>query len=430
MRSAAGYRPSAAGRPLYQRSSPKQHTSQPVSKTDVILFQQLANHERVIIPEDTNKLFAQVQQSGVPPNLGTGGNMQSAPPQSGPGKTPFDRLTQQKYRSRGGPSRTPQSDSSESSSYYSGSSSGSESDVAMTPPGYGRSGYGRPDMNYGGRGGGGGVESETPMSQQFDSGSSGSEDASPSMYPHGSFNPPMPVLNAPEQIYDAEIDMSNRQLYIQELLQYQRDGNHIGIEITDSTPTHVLKSECDLINESINTAAGVERMKFALAFLMRMVELANAKLCNNFLPLAGWTEKTMNTNSSQFDVPLRRLHNLYFRNSFGHPLMQLGMALVFSAGGYMMMNDSSFLGRMMGPVAPPATTPAPQQQTPMPPPVQQPLTGAPMGGAGAFAPKFSNMSTMNEVATEPVNGGPPKSRRAVRPPNLGGRPVSGNFPVS
>lgn len=443
-----------AQRPLYSRPSPQHQQSQPVSKTDILLFQQLANPERTIVPENTDKLFSSLQQSGVPANLGTGGNLQSAPPRSQQSsarpRTSFDQLTQQKYQSRsgGGRGRSPQDDVGSSSSYYSGSSSGSESDVAMTPDygrqggpaDYGRSGRGQPDYGrqqmYGP-----GSDMETPMSQGFesDSGSEGEDSPSPPEWGHHGGGPPMPMMQAPEPIFDPEIDRSNRQLYIQELMQYQRDGHQIGIEINDSTPTHVLKSECDLINESINTAEGVTRMKFALAFLMRLVELANTKLANNFLPLTGWTEKTMNTNSAQFDVPLRRLHNLYFRNSFGHPLMQLGMALVFSAGGYMMMSDSSFMGRMMGSAAPPMPAPqqAPQPQTffNQQQPQQQtmysaPPATAPMGGAGTFAPKFNNMSTMNEVAAAPVSGGPARPRRTVRPPNLGGRPIDGSFPVS
>ncbi len=70
---------------------------------------------------------------------------------------------------------------------------------------------------------------------------------------------------------------------------------------------------------------------------MRLCEFANEKM-GSPVPLTGWTNKVMDENPNLYDRSLERIYNMYWRNSYSHPISELGMTMLFSAGGYIIQN--------------------------------------------------------------------------------------------
>lgn len=390
----------------------QQSTRQPISKTDVLLFQQLANPSRAIVPDTTSKLMQGLHTMDHPRM------QQQQQPQPSPQS--FDALTQQKYSAH--------QQKQPNSRYDSGPKYGSG--YKFPDPGYDDpySSYSDDDLssigsNSSNIGGMGGPMENSPYDSEFD------DVASSNASPYMASSPQYDSIPMPTPIYDPEADRAQRQTYIQELMQLQRDGHKLSIEITDNTPTMALKSEVDLINETINTEQGVERLKFGLRFVMILIEAFNRSILRDFLPLTGWANHTMSTNPRQFDAPLRRIHNMYFRNSFGHPVMQLGMALLFSAGGYVMMQKPELVGNLFGGIASGAKGMASSFGGSSP--------EAPM--KTPFNPAASGMPHFNQQAAQRATqnpGGAAVPKRTVRPPSTGGQtqgtPIggTGRFPVS
>jgi len=422
----------------------------PASRTDALLWKQLANQDKANIPERATVLLNDV---GIEQPTGA-----------------FDRLTA-KYSSSKKPSsrhdgrsgkrgrrRHDDSDSSddESEEYTDGSDvDGSDEETDSS-----------------------GSESE---SEDYDSDDDNSEDEV-SVKKHrreGVFlgdlgAPKLPVgprgtgighmgrtsgYAPPQPVHDPMADRAQRQFYMNELMGYQRQGYQLTIALDESTPTYVLKTEYDLIQENQAAVTGVQNLRAGLTLTMRGLEMANDKL-NSPLPLSGWTDNTIEQNPTQFDRPLRRIYNMYLRNSFNHPLVELGTALAFSGAGYMLRNVQSRTS-----------------QTELPGPPQGSFGGGagPMGGSGAVPRTFGNSgvpethqgphSTSHQRPAVPAvaaaaprmpptpQGGGSQNRRSLRPPFTAtqqrapgqqepmrattsptsagkGFPVSGNIPVT
>ncbi len=307
---------------------------EPPSRTDVLLFKQLANPDRVDIPENASSLLRDVG---------------AEQPQGA-----FDRLTAKfvssaKSRDRNNKKRKHDSsdddsdddsgsDSDESSGDDSGDESGSDSDDSGSD-GEQDSGSdddsidenvfkkhksGKPNRSAGGAG------FQMPAFAGAGAGL-GFQKASSS----GSNN-----FGPPQMVHDEIADRTQRQFYMNELIAIQRQGYQLSIALDETTPTYVLKTEYDLVQENQAAVQGVENLRAGLRLGMSFLEMGNEKI-NSPVPLSGWTENTFETNPNVFDRSLRRIYNMYWRNSFSHPMMELGMALCFSGAGYMMRNTQS-----------------------------------------------------------------------------------------
>lgn len=396
---------------------------QPPSKTDILLFQQLANPSKTLVPESTAELIS---------------NLKSAPP-------PMQQQQRHFYNSGGNAPRSNRRwGGNDDDEYYSSDYGNSSSD-----DGGGR--FSSPSLNWSdeelardqdnkngyNRGGGGGP----PYSPSLDGGEDyeGSDIESPiSLSRGGGPNGvggggfPMPSNYA----MDPEVLRVKRQSYIQELMQLQQSGHTLSIEINDATPISALRSEIDLIHESISTQEGVQRLRVMLGFVIVLIEAANRNLLRGMLPLDGWSKTAMAPGNNQFDIPLRRIHNMYFRNSFGHPIMQLAMALGFSAVTHMMMQDTGFLTNIFGNIsslvssgfgggAPSAAAASPAAAAAAAAPTMQHQQPAGRGsgggttpfvpremGSGSFTPHVNNMSTAGgrPTAAAAAPAAPPRPR--------------------
>lgn len=360
----------------------------PVSRTDILLFQQLANPKRAIIPESTSKLMREVQtaaaatagESNGPlvaptsfPARGYHSRMSSPPASAAAAPAPagrkFQDITARKKKSSVESSykrnyRNDDYDDGDdtSSDPYSDSSdnSMSDSDNSMLAGSIASS------DDY--EGGGEGhnmlrINPDNSDGEDYNSESDvASEDASaaaangggdmrlgggggrPSYPEQSQYSLPMPSTD----IYDSASEMQQRQFYIQELMRFKQEGQVLSIEVSEETPTAALRSEVETIQESLDSAEGVNRLFTMLTFGMLAIEAINRHVLRGTLPLDNWTQHVTTNERSTFIVPLRRIHNMYFRNSFGHPIMQLVSALFFSAIPYMVMQDTSLLSNIFG----------------------------------------------------------------------------------
>jgi hypothetical protein len=376
---------------------------EPPSKTDVLLFKQLANPDRVDIPNSVSNLL---RDTGVNRNQG---------PQSA-----FDRLTQ-KYTKN----KHRKDDDSDDDSDDSGSDSDSEdeddifkkhkSGKIRNP---GSVGFGGPGTLPGA---GPGFQQSGPVGAGF---------------------------NLPQPVFDPVADRAQRQFYMNELIAMQRQGYQLSIALDESTPTYVLKTEYDLVQENQAAVQGVSNLRAGLQMSMRFIEMGNQKI-NSPLPLNGWTDNTFEENPSGFDRSLRRIYNMYWRNSFNHPMVELGMALCFSAAGYMMRNTTSRMGQtdfdLQSPMAPPMggsgalNRPMPQVQRPAPAPQQFQRPQHPQqtqfnpGPRNPPTPPVqeSGRRTLRPPFSARPGQGPQGSQNQSNTPTAGpGMPVPGTIPLS
>lgn len=140
-----------------------------------------------------------------------------------------------------------------------------------------------------------------------------------------------------EEGSSSESSQAQRQLIIASLRKHQQRGHALGIEISLNTPLHVLRTELDLIEESLNSITMVNNMRNGMNIAMRLCEFGCQKL-GEPIPLAGWTEKSLDENPNMYDHSLERIYNMYWRNSYAHPISELGMTMAFSGGGYAIQN--------------------------------------------------------------------------------------------
>lgn len=118
-----------------------------------------------------------------------------------------------------------------------------------------------------------------------------------------------------------------------ELLNYKRKGRIIDIDI-ENAPEHMLRTTLDYIREEESSEVMLENMRNGLQIAQYGIEWANNKM-GSYIPLNGWTD---NTDPHIYDHSLKRIHNLYFRNSQSHPLVELGTTMVMSGTGYSAKN--------------------------------------------------------------------------------------------
>lgn len=363
----------------------------PVSRTDILLFQQLANPNRVIIPDSTSKLMREVQGAASmdkPPGRRSGSMMESSyphPPSAEPSPSiayssstrRFQDITAQKKRTnsmaphpahRNMRSVVSEEASAGSTDSYSGSSdeddnSSSSSMIAESVVSADDFGMDR-GMQF--------PTSDDSSADEFGSEEGGDEEVDDIRLLHprsdndgdeegGVYSPPPPpLLNSYQQhqlpmpssdIFDSASERQQRQFYIQELMRFKQDGYTLSIEVSEATPTAALRSEVETIQETIDSTEGVNRLFTFLAFGMVAIEAINQHLLRGTLPLKDWSQHACTKDRQSFIVPLRRIHNMYFRNSFGHPVMQLVSALFFSAIPYMLMQDTSLLNSIFGNVS-------------------------------------------------------------------------------
>ncbi len=140
-----------------------------------------------------------------------------------------------------------------------------------------------------------------------------------------------------EEESSSESSQAQRQLIIASLRKHQQRGHALGIEISLDTPLHVLRTELDLIEESLNSITMVNNMRNGMNIAMRLCEFGCQKL-GEPIPLSGWTEKSLDENPNMYDHSLERIYNMYWRNSYAHPISELGMTMAFSGGGYAIQN--------------------------------------------------------------------------------------------
>lgn len=433
----------------------------PASKTDALLWKQLANHDKANIPERATVLLNDV---GIEQPTGAFDRLTAKYSSS---KKPSSRHDGRSRNIKRGRRHDDDSDSSddESDEDTEGSDDESDEDTVSSDSESESEDYDSDDgdsedevaVKKHRRGGEFLRDFGTP---KLAAGTGGATGIGQIGRPSG-YAPPQPV-------HDPMADRAQRQFYMNELMGYQRQGYQLSIALDESTPTYVLKTEYDLIQENQAAVTGVQNLRAGLTLTMRGLEMANDKL-NSPLPLGGWTDNTIEQNPTQFDRPLRRIYNMYLRNSFNHPLVELGTALAFSGAGYMLRNVQSRTSQteLSGPSS--GSTP-----------FQGSFGGAgPMGGSGAVPRTFGNSGVPAEqqgphstafadlrttqqrpavAAAAPripptPQGGGSQSRRSLRPPFTAtqqrdpgahdpmraatspmsagqGLPVSGNIPVT
>lgn len=428
----------------------------PASKTDALLWKQLANPDKVNIPERATVLLNGV---GIEQPKGAFDRLTAKYSASTEGK---QEKTRSHNKKRGRHDDDSDSDSSEDDSDDETNTSGSDDSNEETD----------------------GSESESDDNEDDSDEDNESEDEVSSFKKHKSskFNRPASMgvggfmgtqhmagpagYVIPQPVQDPMAERVQRQFYMNELLSCQRQGYQLSISLDESTPTYVLKTEYDLIQENQAAVTGVQNLRAGLTLTMRGVEMANDKL-NSPLPLTGWTDSTIEQNPTQFDRPLRRIYNMYLRNSFNHPIVELGMALAFSGAGYMMRNvqyrasPPDMHDMQSGGGTTPFASYPPFGVGPSP-------NVGPMGGSGAVPRTFGQGMTAGQQPTfssppqasaprmpptPPMQGpGQNQNRRSLRPPFTAaagqqrpsghqdqqrapmsagqGQPVIGNIPVT
>jgi hypothetical protein len=202
-----------------------------------------------------------------------------------------------------------------------------------------------------------------------------------------------------------------RQFLMSELYRKQQQGVPLSMTMDEmrTQPLHVLKTENDLTNESQGSAESVARMRKGIQVFMRVCEYGNRKI-GAPLPLDDWTDETFDSDPHIFDHSLERIHNLYFRNSYAHPLWELAQTLAVSGTchcveKYLNPGRSSSSSRSYQEDFTPLHTTAPP-----PPPPQQ---------AHAFAPPPMQTAPPPPAAPryEDMPQGPTqRRRRTLRPP--------------
>lgn len=298
----------------------------------------------------------------------------------------------------------------------------------------------------------------SPRNTRFSHGSSPRNTNFPHDSPRNPRSMPMPrEYDAPSPQYQFRNDRfadeedqirqkAARQFLMSELHRKQQQGVPLSMTMDEfrTQPLHVLKTEHDITNESQGSAHNVTMMRGGIKVFMKLCEAGNRK-AGNFLPLDEWADTTFERDPHIFDHSLERIHNLYFRNSYSHPLWELGQTMLVSAGSHCVENfmnpsrsrapgptgnqfaASDPANAYSTPVPPPGAAPQasqrfapppppPQQnhafapppaQTVPPPPTQRGDSGAPPVGNGrgrrTLRPPFTSQTRSEPVSTIPIN---------------------------
>lgn len=402
---------------MYRAGNPTPHDAQqqrPVSKTDVLLFKQLANPTRTVVPDSASKLMQNLQISAAAPAMPTfppkmmmdrsgrpgagmsrggpppnrfvrGGNIMAPPPAAA------GFMDRRPYPKNFDDDEDISDDDDEDISDE--DDDGLDDDDTSIGGGGGNDEPGRNKGYY--HPGEGDDENSTPISN---------DPSAPPMMMTGSRenvfdNVPMPS----EDILDPEAERMQRQMYIQNLRQFQADGHVLSISLNDDTPTSALRSEFEVIQESIETTRGVKQLIMGVFVAIKIIEGLNKLVLRNMLPIDGLADHLKDNCSQELMIPLRRIHNMYFRNSFGNPFVQLGTAIAFSSISYMLSQDTGIISNlfsgvmsMLSPGA--AAAGGQQQQAPprqtAPPPMyqqqQQPARTTPFAMGSGFTAGGNN----------------------------------------
>lgn len=134
---------------------------------------------------------------------------------------------------------------------------------------------------------------------------------------------------------NSEQSLAQRQHIIAALRKHQQRGSELSIDINRDTPLHILRTELDLLEEVQNSMTMVGNMRNGMNVFMRICEAGNKKI-GEPVRLSGWTDKTFKDNPNLYDRSLERIYNLYWRNSYSHPMTELGTTILFSGGGYIL----------------------------------------------------------------------------------------------
>ena len=299
-----------------------------------------------------------------------------------------------------------------------------------------------------------------------------------------SFIPLQPRNSTRPDYFDENMNRTStliqKQHVFGKLQMYEANGYKLSVKLSPDTPLSELQMELDFIEETENSMTTVNNMRIGLSMFMGSVETVNGYFLGDVIPLSNWSEDTFKENPYAFDPSLRRIYNMYWRNSYQHPLLELGTALAMSAGSHMVnqcKKDPSKLLKigqyatnnrmvkgamnmmgivrpsMLDPFAPQASVPHPQASVPHPQAsVPHPQASVPRPQASVPRPHatMSNPPTMMSGMTNdvpdpmlapPVNkiGPPPMAsssqqtlRPGFRPPfssNVRGEPVSA-LPIS
>lgn len=129
-----------------------------------------------------------------------------------------------------------------------------------------------------------------------------------------------------------------KQMIIAALRKHEANGVPLKIAVSFDTPLHMLRTELDLIEETQNSIATVGYMRSGIKFAMEGLELGNRHFLGDRIPIAGWTHDTFQKTPHLYDHSLERVYNMYWRNSYQHPLTELALTIGLSAAGYSMSN--------------------------------------------------------------------------------------------
>lgn len=194
----------------------------------------------------------------------------------------------------------------------------------------------------------GGTLDFTGGSHQIPRGLPSSYDARPiSSYPHelldqqtysGSQEHGIRPRRSDEPNYASDQQESSRatkQLLISELRAFaQETGLPLGVKLDEDTPVSALRTELDLIHETRNSMQTIEQMRKGAFFVMKVIEGGNW-LLNSPVPLQGWSDEAKAKNQHMYDQSLRRIYNMYWRNSYTNPFWDIGMTMAFSGGEHL-----------------------------------------------------------------------------------------------
>jgi hypothetical protein len=240
------------------------------------------------------------------------------------------------------------------------------------------------------------------------------------------------------------LSITELQMLRNDLQGYKNRGYPITIDIA-TAPAHLLRTELDLIHENESAEHMVNNMKLGIRVVGHGIEWGNRKLLGSLIPLDNWTEKTFRETPHIYDHSLRRIYNLYMRNSNTNPFAELGYTMAMSAGDHVWTNatspnttstsSSTTSSAPMNPVqslfgwlSGRSSTAAPQQQQQQQTSSQQASFQAPQQQQ---QPTAAAINMMNPQQQAPRFAVPPPPNRAtsggrpsrmIRPPFTAGQP--------
>lgn len=185
--------------------------------------------------------------------------------------------------------------------------------------------------------------SSSSLSMLYSSGSSGTDSNSMRMYGNRNHRRDRDQNNRYSK-YDHPnsnpLSITELQMLRNDLQGYKNRGYPITIDIA-TAPAHLLRTELDLIHENESAEHMVNNMKIGIRIVGNGIEWGNRKLLGSMIPLDNWTEKTFQNTPHIYDHSLRRIYNLYMRNSNTNPIAELGITMAMSAGDHVWTNATS-----------------------------------------------------------------------------------------